>query len=58
LKVSVSGTSLASRLMIYTFSPTGGWTSPISTTISARMPNQIDLSDADMPQKSSAITKG
>ena len=41
LNVSIIGTSRAMLLMMNTFMPTGGVISPISTTISARMPNQI-----------------
>ena len=44
--------------MMYTFIPTGGVMRPISTTMSARMPNQIFLSVGLMPQKSRPMMIG
>ena len=55
--VSTIGTSLASELITNTFNPTGGVISPISTTLSVMMPNQILRSSGFRP-KSSAATIG
>jgi hypothetical protein len=49
MKVSFIGVSLAMLLMMYTFIPTGGVIRPISTTISAMMPNQIALPSGPAP---------
>ena len=43
--------------MMNRFIPTGGVISPVSTTISTRMPNQMATCSDDMP-KSSAIIIG
>jgi len=58
MKVSFIGTSLAMELMMYTFMPTGGVISPISTTIRARMPNQIALPSGVRPHRSMPMMIG
>ena len=51
------GTERAMALMTKTLSPIGGAVSPMPTTISTRIPNQIATSSGDRP-KSSAWTIG
>ncbi|MNG36849.1 hypothetical protein D3C84_1240230 [compost metagenome] len=54
----MNGTSAAARWTMNRFIPSGGVTKPISTTISARMPNQIDFEDSSRPKKSRPMITG
>ena len=56
--MSFMGTSFVMLLMINTFMPTGGVIRPISTTISANMPNQMALDSGSMPHKSMPMMMG
>ena len=51
------GTPLVMPLTTYTFKPTGGASSPNSTTISTMMPNQMATDSLGIP-KSKPITIG
>ena len=55
--MALIGTSAAIALTTNTLRPIGGAVSPMPTTISTRMPNQIATSSGNIP-KSSADTIG